>query len=179
MRDRDAEQSADEMERERSLDITEQFEQRRPRPLVYAMSRLLVNLSYAIIGALIISLLVRGFAAGAEIGIKSLAAAALPPLIITYITLFTRLFRPQSNIPDIALFISSTVWMIAMLLLVDFLGGYPSYGIPLGILALSITLSGLIFLNKYIPFSSSLSNAFGIVVGVLIYTLMFGITYRT
>jgi len=178
MRDRDAEKSADEMERERSLDVTDRFEHRRPRPLVYAMSRLLVNLSYAIVGALVVSALVQAFIAGAEIGVKSLAAAALPPLVITYLTLFTRLLRPRGNIPDIALFISSAAWIIAMLLLVDFLSDYPSYGIPLGVLALSLTLSGLVFVNKYTPFSSTLSNAFGIVVGVLIYTLIFGITFR-
>lgn len=177
MKDRDAEKSADELERDRSLDVTENFQRRTTRPLVYAMSRLLVNLSYAIVVALVLSLLVQAFMASAEVGIKSLAAAALPPLVITYLTLFTRLFRPQSNIPDIALFLSAAAWIIAMLVLVNFLGDYPSYGIPFGVFALSTTLSGLIFINKYVPFSSALSSAFGIVVGVLIYTLLFGFTY--
>lgn len=178
-RESDTEKSINEMERERSLNITERFEHRRARPLVYAMSRLFVNLSYAIVGALVLSLLVQAFAASAEVGVKSLAAAALPPLVITYLTLFTRLLRPQDNIPDIALFLASAVWIIAMLLLVDFLKAYPGNGLPFGVFALSLTLSGLIFINKYVPFSSVLSNAFGIVVGVLIYTLVFGITYRT
>lgn len=175
---RNVEKSVNDMERERSLDVTEQFERRRARPLVYAMSRLLVNLSYAIVGALVLSLLAQAFTAGADVGVKSLAAAALPPLVLTYLTLFTRLFRPQDNIPDIALFLASAAWIIAMLVLVNFLSDYPSYGLPFGVFALSITLSGLIFVNKFVPFSSALSNAFGITVGVLIYTLLFGVTYR-
>jgi hypothetical protein len=179
MRDRNnVEKSTDEPEQNRSLDVTERFERRRARPLVYAMSSLLVNLSYAIVGALIISLLVQAFAVNLEVGVKSLAAAALPPLVVTYLTLFTRLFRPQDNIPDIALFLASAAWMIAMLVLVNFLSDYPNYGLPFGVFALSITLSGLVFVNKFVPFSSALSNAFGITVGVLLYTLLFGLTYR-
>jgi hypothetical protein len=175
MEDRD--KPVDELESDRALDVTAQFRDRKPRPLIYALSRLLVTLSYAIVGSLIVSLIGQAFATNPEEGLKCLAAAALPPLVITYFALFTRSVRPPRHIPEMSLFVAAAAWMIAMLLLVNYLNSYATAGIPLGVLALSITLSGLIYLNKHIPFSATLSCSYGIVAGLLLYTLLFGIQF--
>jgi hypothetical protein len=173
----DREESVDEMESNRALDVEAKLQNRKPRPLIYALSRLLVTLSYAIVGSLIVSLIAQAFTLSLEAGLKCLAAAALPPLVITYFALFTQSFRRPRHISEISLFVAAAAWMIAMLLLVNYLNQYATYGIPLGVLALSITLSGLIYLNKHIPFSATLSCSYGIVAGLLLYTLLFGITF--
>jgi hypothetical protein len=173
----DRNKSVDEMESERALDVEAELRERKPRPLIYALSRLLVTLSYAIVGSLIVSLIAQAFTTSIEAGLKCLAAAALPPLVVTYFALFTDSFRPPRHIPEISLFISAAAWMIAMLLLVNYLYSYATYGIPLGVLALATTLSGLIFLNKHIPFSATLSCSYGIVAGLLLYTLLFGVAF--
>lgn len=170
----DRQNDASHLERQRMQGLVNQIENRRPTPLVHAMSRLLITLSYAIISALIFSLVVQAFTLGGEAVLRSLAAAALPPLVIAYLAIFKRSFRPPTNISRTGLYIASTGWMIAMLMLTNYLTTTVDYGISLGILALSITLSGLIFLNKYIPFASALSCSFGIVTGLLLYALVFG-----
>ena len=171
---KDIEKDASSLERERMHDVTEDFRNRKPRPLSAALSRLLITLSYAIVSSLILSLLVQAFTRSTEAGIRSLAAATLPPLVITYLTLFNRSFRPPQNVSRSGLYIISTIWMIAMLFLTNYFTNYAG-GISVGVLILSITLSGLIFLNKHIPFPAALSSSFGIVTGLLLYALIFGI----
>lgn len=151
-------------------------ERRRSRPLIYALSKLLVTLSYAIFVSLILNLIVQSFTLSGEIGIKSLAAGTLPPLLITYATLYNRSFRPPNRIPEILLFLVFAVWMVTILVLINYLNTNPNPGTPIGVLLLSSTLSILVFLNKHINFAGTLSCAFGIVIGLLLYALIFGIS---
>lgn len=170
------EKSGSELERERIQDLSDRFDKSRSRPLIYALSKLLVVLAHAIIASLMLSLIFQSFVLNGQVGVRSLAASALPPLIITYLNLYNRSFRPSPNLSKTFLYFAAALWMMAMLLLINYLSNYyPGYGMPLGVLLLSTTLSGLIFLNKHIPFPSSLSCSFGIVTGLLVYTLLFGI----
>lgn len=151
-------------------------EGRRSRPLIYALSKLLVTLAYAIFVSMILNLIVQSFVISGEIGIKSLAAGTLPPLLITYVTLYNRSFRPPQHIPEGLLFVIFTVWMVAVLVMINYLNTNPNVGTPIGVLILSTTLSILVFLNKHINFAGTLSCAFGVVTGFLVYALMFGIS---
>lgn len=172
---RDTQHDASRMERERMQEVTDRIENRKPRPLVYALSQLLITLSYAIVASLILSLIVEAFTLGGEVVLRSLAAATLPPLLISYFAIFHRSSRrPPIHFPRFGLYLVATLWMLAMLILIGYLSEQFEYGISLGILILSATLSALIFLNKRIPFASALSCSFGIVTGLLVYALLFG-----
>ncbi|NJR63713.1 MAG: hypothetical protein HC769_36045 [Cyanobacteria bacterium CRU_2_1] len=149
---------------------------RQPRPLAVAFNRLLVTLSFAILLSLIVSLVAQAFSASAELGIRSLAAAILPALIIAYATVFGRPSRPSSQFPAIGLFFFTGTWMIALLFFINFVNSYSSHGNLLSVFALSVTLSALVLLTKFVPFSSLLSCSYGIIAGVLLYTLIFGLS---
>lgn len=148
----------------------------RAKPLSYALSRLLISLSYAILVGLVLIQIAQAFTLSLETGIKGLAAGSLPPLIITYISLFNRSLRPPQKAPEILLYILFSAWMIAILVMINFLNTEPGFGLPLSILVLSITVSGLLYLNKYLNYAGALSCSFGIITGFLIYSLIFGIS---
>lgn len=155
--------------------MTDQPDRRKSRPLIYALNRLLITFSYAILAAIIVTLVVRAFSMGAEIGVKSLAAAALPPIIITYIALFSRrTFNPSDRFSPVGFYFIFLLWMIALMIVINFVDSYLSYAVPLGIVISSLTLSGLVFLTRKLSFVQLLSCSYGIVSGLLIYTLLFG-----
>jgi hypothetical protein len=150
----------------------------RSRPLIYALNRLLITLSNALIVSLALILIGQSFTLDAEIGIRSLAAAALPAIIITYLAFFTRSFTPPTDVSPVGCFLIAAIWMITLLILINILNTYAySYGLPTGVFLLSTTFSLLIFLTRNISFPSILSTSYGIVSGLLIYTLIFGVPF--
>ena len=150
----------------------------RSRPLIHAMNRLFITLAHALIVSINLILIVQAFSLDAETGVRSLAAAALPPIIITYLAFFTRSLRSPNHLSPVVFYFFAAVWMITLLLLINVLTRYQyTYGIPTGIFALSTTFSFLIYLARNIPFPSLLSTSYGIVSGLLIYTLIFGIPF--
>lgn len=150
----------------------------RSRPLIYALNRLLITLAHALVVSLTLILIGQSFALNAETGIRSLAAAALPAIIITYLAFFSQSLSPPTNIPPLVCFLAAMVWMIILLVIINVLNTYAyNYGLPTGVFTLSITFSILVLLAKNIPFPSILSTSYGIVSGLLIYTLIFGIPF--
>jgi hypothetical protein len=150
----------------------------RSRPLVHALNRLLITLSHALLVSTSIILIVQSFALNIETGVRSLAAAALPPIIITYLTFFTRSLRAPVQLPPVLYFFIAAIWMITLLILVTVLTEYGySYGYTVGVFIFSLTFSGLLILSRNIPFPSLLSTSYGIVSGLLVYTLIFGIPF--
>jgi ABC-type multidrug transport system fused ATPase/permease subunit len=161
----------------------EQETRRKSKPLTYAWNRLVSATSIAIIIGLLLSLINRAFAISGEAGLRSLAAAALPPLVITYITFFNR--SPGSRSPketnkvtDVNLYFVSAIWTIVLLIFTNFVNSYFNYSIPLGEIAISITLSVLVFFSRNLSAKSFLSCSYGIVSGFLVHILLFGLQTR-
>lgn len=147
---------------------------RRSRPLIYALNRMLITFSFALLSAIAITLVVKGFTVSTEVGVKSLAAAALPPVIITYISLYSRSsVKFPERLPEVPLFVAAAVWLIALMLFVNAVDDYAN-GIPFGSLVTALTFSLLVFLARHIAFASMLSCSYGVVSGLLLYTLLFG-----
>lgn len=169
--------SSDDLWRDHLRHLNTRLQNRRRwhhRPLIYTLSKLLIPLSYAILVSLILILVTQSFTTSVELGIRSLVAAVLPPLITTYFSLFKHLFRHPIRIGKIPLYLFSTGWAIAISFIINFLSNHTQYSPNWGIFLLSITLSELAFSRKYISYASLLSCCFGIVTGVLVYFLLFG-----
>jgi hypothetical protein len=157
-------------------DNTEQLG--RSRPLLHALNRMLITLAYALIVSLALILIGQSFTLDAETGVRSLAAAALPAIIITYLAFFARALPVPTTASPAIFFLVAMLWMIFLLVLITVLNTYAyHYGLSVGVFALSTTLSFLIFLSRNISFPSILSTSYGIVSGLLIYTLFFGIPF--
>lgn len=166
--------------RQLSNRTSESAEQRsQSKPLTYAFNRLLITFSYAILTGLSVSLIVRAFTVSVEAGVKSLAAAALPPIIITYAALSSRSsFQVSERLSGVRIFILAALWMIVLMIVADFVDSYTNYFIPLGVLITSLTFSVLVLLARHLPFAALLSCSYGIISGLLLYTLIFGFSWH-
>ncbi len=148
---------------------------RKNRPLVYALNWLVIVVAFAAIAGLLISAIAEAFLLGFETGFKGLAAAALPPIILTYSNFFSRLFKASDGPIEINLFVVGILWIIALLLFVNLVTLQLGDTVPLNELAISITLSSLFYLSRQISRRSLLSCSYGILSGFLIYLLIFGL----
>ncbi|MBF2048836.1 MAG: hypothetical protein EDM05_65020 [Leptolyngbya sp. IPPAS B-1204] len=148
---------------------------RRNRPLTYAINRLVVVIAYAVIVGLLLSAVAQAFAVGLEVGLRSLAAAALPPIILAYSSFFSRSVKPPSRVLEVNLFGMALLWILVLLILVDFVSGQFSHTLPLGEFLISLTLGGLFYFGKRLSSKSLLSCSYGILAGFLIHILIFGL----
>jgi hypothetical protein len=153
-------------------------ESRRNRPLVYALNWFVVVIAYAAMVGLLLSAIAQAFIVSPEAGLKSIAAAALPPIILTYSNFFSRLAKRPEQAVEINLFLIAVLWIIMLLLFVNLITARFGYGVPLSELAISLTLSGLFYFNRWVSRPSMLSCAYGILSGFLVYLLIFGLPSR-
>ncbi|MBF1999591.1 MAG: hypothetical protein IGS50_02590 [Synechococcales cyanobacterium C42_A2020_086] len=154
---------------------------RKARPLTYLVHRLVIAVAFAIIAGLLLSSLSQAFAIDLQTGSRSLAAAALPPIVLAYATFFSRTSRtPRSagQALEVNLYIIALIWTLVLLILVDFTGSRFNGQLPLGEFAISSTLSTLVFLMRQVSFASLLSCAYGILSGFLVHILLFGLFSR-
>jgi hypothetical protein len=158
-----------------SQELAEEEVRKRSHPIAYALNRLVVSLSNAVLGGTLLSLIVQAFGLSIEFGVRSLATAALPPIIIAYLAFFTRTFRSPQPASDFKYFFLFAGWVILLLTFVNFVGSDSLYGMLFGMVCLSSTLSLWVLLAKSLPFRSLLSCAYGILSGFLLYILLFGI----
>lgn len=149
---------------------------RKSRPLIYAFNRIVIVTSLAILGSLLLNLMFQAFVLDIEAGLRSFAAVALPPLIISYVAFFNQAVRPQSSLPDVGFFVVFAAWMLILMVVQDIVHNYLHNAVPLGEFVLSLTLSILAFIARYIPFRSLLSCSYGILSGFLMYILIFGLS---
>lgn len=148
---------------------------RRNRPLIYALNWLVIVTAYASIAGLLISAIAASFTVGLETGFRSVAAAILPPIILTYTNFFSRLFKSYDGPVEINLFVVGILWIIALLLFVNLVALQLGHSLPLSELAISLSLSGLFYSSRQISRRSLLSCSYGILAGFLIYLLIFGL----
>jgi hypothetical protein len=136
------------------------------------LNQVAVAVSLAILVLSLVSLMIQAFAASFEAGIRCLTAIVLPPIVITYTVFFTPLLKPPDRIPEVNLYFIFTIWSSILFILVNY---YFGERIFLGVLGLSLTLTGLVYIYKYTPFQSLLSCSYGIISGFLICILLFGL----
>lgn len=151
---------------------------RKNRPLVYALNRLVVVISIAAIVGLLLSSVTQAFAVNPEVGFRSFAAAALPPIVLTYSSFFSRSVKPPERVLEVNLFAIALVWILVLLILVDFITLRFEHSIPLGEFVISLTLSALFYFTKRLSSRSLLSCSYGILSGFLMYILLFGLPSR-
>ena len=137
-----------------------------------------------ILAGLLLNLIIQAFSLSAETGIKSLAATALPLLITGFISFSNRSpAKPKNNLSlshgllNVIPFVLSGIWIIFLMLFVRYTVLYFNREVPLGEVALSITLSIYILVAEQIPFKSLVGCAYGIISGLLIYILIFGLAF--
>jgi hypothetical protein len=162
----------------RSPDQSDNREIRKSRPLVYALNRLVVVVAIATLVGLLLSAVVQAFAINPEVGLKSLAATALPPIILTYSNFFSRPIQPQQRVLEVNLFALALIWILVLLILVNFVTLQFNHTIPLGEFLISLTLSGWYYFTKRLSNRSQLSCSYGILSGFLLYLLIFGLPSR-
>lgn len=158
-----------------SKELAEEEVRKRSNPIAYAMNRLVVSLSNAVLGGTLLSLLIQAFGVNVEFGVRSLATIALPPILIAYMAFFTRSFRSSQPASDFKYYFLFAGWVILLLTFVNFVGPDSYYGMLFGQFCLSTTLSLWVVLARNLPFRSLLSAAYGILSGFLFYILLFGI----
>jgi hypothetical protein len=154
---------------------TSNMEDRKSRPLIYALNRFAITIAIAAIVGLLIGAVVEAFAVNPEVGVRSFAAAALPPIVITYSSFFSRSVKPPERALEVNLYALALSWVLVLLIMVDFISSRFNHTIPLGEFLISLTLSGLIYFIKKLSFKSRLSCAYGILSGFLVHVLIFGL----
>jgi hypothetical protein len=152
--------------------------------LRYTLNRIMVMVSQLILAGLLLNLIIQAFSLNVETGIKSLAATALPLLITGFISFSNRSpDKPKNNLSlphgmlNTIPFVLSGIWIIFLMLFTRYTVLYFNREVPLGEVALSITLSVFIFIAESIPFKSLVGCAYGIISGLLIYILIFGLAF--
>jgi hypothetical protein len=143
----------------------------RPRAPLRILNVGAVALSVIILVGLLFYLTLLAFAGNIETGIRSLAAIAVPLIIVTYITFFTRLFRFPDRVPVFNLYFVFTVWMMILMILIR---EYLTPEVPIGEFLLSFTLSILISIARGTSFRAFISCAYGIISGFLLFIFVFG-----
>lgn len=151
---------------------------RKNRPLVYALNRLVTIIAIATIVGLLLSTVIQAFSVNLETGLRSLAAAALPPIIITYSNFFSRSVKLPEQVLEVNLYAIALIWILLLLTLVNFITLRFNYSLPLGEFLISLTLSALFYFTKRLSSKSLLSCSYGILSGFLVHLLIFGIPSR-
>jgi hypothetical protein len=145
--------------------------------LRYALNRVLVQVSRMILALLLLNFIVQAFNISFELGARSIAATALPILLVAYIA-FNRSSRrsekSQLKIPSPAFYLLSGIWVIALLIMTRYAYYYSSRQFPFGEIALSATLATYIAGAEKLSFKALIACAYGIISGVLIFILVFG-----
>jgi hypothetical protein len=150
-------------------------DQRGNRPLIYALNWFVIVIAYAVMIGLLLSVIAQAFIASPETGLKSIAAAALPPIVLTYSNFFSRATRVSGQVVEINLFVIAILWIVLLLLLLNLFAVRFGPTVPLSELVISLTLSGMFYYNRWISRPSLLSCAYGMLSGFLIYLLIFGL----
>lgn len=144
------------------------------RPVVRILNRFVTVASFVTLGIFIIYMILNAFAIDFTTGMRSLLAGLLPPLAITYISYFTKVFKGpyRSDIPRINLYVISTLWLIIILLIFNVLYD-PENLLPIPIVQLlfSSTLVILITLYKAKDYATALAASYGIISGLLIFVV--------
>ncbi|PSN17059.1 hypothetical protein C7271_19710 [filamentous cyanobacterium CCP5] len=115
-----------------------------------------------------------GFSNGVGIGLRSLAAALLPPLVAIYLGFLSGVKFPinRSRSPRINNFVLFTLWT---LLIMGLVGIVNPLGFPLLELLYALTLAAMIWRFKQGgAFAALAACAYGILCGGLLFTAIFG-----
>ncbi|MCU0565567.1 MAG: hypothetical protein MUF49_03105 [Oculatellaceae cyanobacterium Prado106] len=162
--------------------VHRQHPEGQAQSLNYALNRLMVEFSRVILTVILVNLVVQAFTLNVEAGWRSIAAIALPMLVVAYLAFAnssgkteqqsTKLFR---GFPSAIFYLIATVWMLALLILTRYVDAAINPAIPAGEFAISGTLSFYSAIIGLLPFKSLVACAYGIVSGVLLFILFFGV----
>lgn len=156
------------------------YTQGHAQSLRYTLNRFIVLLARLILVGLLVNLIVQAFAVSLEAGIKSIAATILPLLITAYISFSSRsrhVMEVPQGVLDVALYLLSGIWIIFLLLFTRYAALSFNREVPLGEVALSITLSFLILIAGRLSYKSIVACSYGIISGLLTYVLIFGLSF--
>ncbi len=146
----------------------------KSRPLLYLFNRFVVITAIASLLGLLLASVTQAFGVSSEAGFRSLAAALLPPIFLTYRSFFSRSMRPVSRSLEQNLFLVAMLWIVMLLVLLNLVALRFDYRLPLGEFVTSLTLGGLFYFNHHLSSRSVVSCAYGILSGLVLYLLIFG-----
>ncbi len=134
-----------------------------------------ICVSLSVLLTFLVSFVIRSFAVSGQQGLQSLAAVVLPPLSITYVVVFTDLFKNRNaRIPRFSLYFLSTLWMLILLILTQETIEVPaSLSLPIIELLFSMTLASLIWIYQGISMRALQACCYGILSGLLMYVIGF------
>ncbi|MGF1497010.1 MAG: hypothetical protein ACFB8W_09335 [Elainellaceae cyanobacterium] len=147
------------------------------RPLALKiLNRLVVALSFGVLLSFLIFLAVNSFRVSFFMGMRSISAGFLPPLVITYLAFFTERFKGtyRNYIPNINLFVISTLW--TLMLMAGFAGLYDAESllvVPVVELLFSFTLIVLVTFYKGKDYATALGASYGILTGVIAFSAFY------
>lgn len=148
--------------------------------LGYTFNRFMVILARLILIGLIANLTIKAFLVSPEAGFKSIAAIILPQLMTGYISFSSRakahhLNRSTNEVLNVFLYLFSAGWLLALMVSIRYVIYYSNRSLPIGELALSITLGFFVFIAERIPFKPLVACAYGLISGFLFFILFFGV----
>ena len=148
--------------------------------LGYTFNRFMVILARLILMGLIANLTIKAFLVSPEAGFKSVAAIILPLLMAGYISFSSKAkahhsTRSPSEALNIFLYLLSAGWLMTLMVSIRYVIYYSNRSLPLGELALSITLGFFVFISERIAFKPLVACAYGLVSGFLFFILFFGV----
>lgn len=145
------------------------------RQLLYLLNQFVVMIAIASILGLLVASIAQAFGVGSDVGFRSFAASLLPPIFLTYRSFFARPSRSVSRALEQNLFLVSILWILMLLVLLNLMALRFNYRVPLGEFVTSLTLSGLFYFNHHLSSRSMVSCGYGILSGLVLYLLIFGL----
>ncbi|MBW4464817.1 MAG: hypothetical protein KME07_05170 [Pegethrix bostrychoides GSE-TBD4-15B] len=144
-------------------------------PLLYLLNRFVVIIAIASIVGLLLASVAQTFSISSQAGLRSLAAALLPPILLTYRSFFAQSNRAVSRTLEQNLFLVAILWIVMLLVLLNLMALRFNYSLPLGEFVTSLTLAGLFYFNHQLSSRSMVSCGYGILSGLVLYLLIFGL----
>lgn len=120
---------------------------------------------------------IQGFSTDVYVGIRSLAGALLPLILITFIHIFNQdLLIKLGNVNILISFSVSLVWGILIMAILHIFGSFfPLAAVPVKEVVLSGSFAILVYSYVQATANRALSYYYGMISGFLIYVIVFGI----
>lgn len=149
--------------------------QRRKRPLLKLLNNVIAISSFFFLGGMLIYLVIAAFQSGFGVGMRSLCAAALPLIGVTYLTFFVHRFHLARNnyLPRINVYILSMLWSLMLFaLFANSINSEPFFSLPIIELLFTATLIVFILMYQGLQYATALAASYGLVSGMLVFALL-------
>lgn len=148
---------------------------RQQRQSVQILNRVMAISSFLILGCFLVYLVFQAFGTSLGTGIRSLCAAALPPVVVTYLAYFVHRFHLARNnyLPRISIYILSMLWsLILFSVFANLHDSEQLLPIPIVELLFTATLVAFILMYRGLHYLTALAASYGLVSALLVFALL-------